>query len=78
MSDLALPSRRCRNADLPVKTCAVCARPFHWRRKWARDWAAVRFCSERCRRTAQGRPKGQPPCAPPDPLGAGPSSSSGR
>lgn len=36
-------------ADLPRKTCAACARPFAWRRKWARDWEHVRFCSDRCR-----------------------------
>ena len=35
---------------LPSKICAVCGRPFNWRRKWARDWENVRYCSERCRR----------------------------
>lgn len=37
-------------ADSPKKTCAVCGRPFAWRRKWARVWDDVRYCSERCRR----------------------------
>ncbi|THH41989.1 DUF2256 domain-containing protein [Neolewinella litorea] len=35
---------------LPVKTCAVCGRPFTWRKKWERVWPSVRYCSERCRR----------------------------
>jgi hypothetical protein len=38
-----------RKADLPVKTCAVCGRPFAWRKKWARDWEGVKYCSDRCR-----------------------------
>jgi hypothetical protein len=38
-----------RKADLPVKTCAVCGRPFAWRKKWARDWERVKYCSDRCR-----------------------------
>ncbi|MCI4662857.1 MAG: DUF2256 domain-containing protein [Neomegalonema sp.] len=43
-------SKMRKKSDLPHKTCAACARPFTWRRKWARDWEAVRYCSERCRR----------------------------
>ncbi|MEQ8655164.1 MAG: DUF2256 domain-containing protein [Kiloniellales bacterium] len=39
-----------RKADLPLKTCTACGRPFAWRKKWARDWETVRYCSERCRR----------------------------
>jgi hypothetical protein len=39
-----------KKADLPEKTCAVCMRPFRWRRKWQLSWDAVRYCSERCRR----------------------------
>ncbi|MBE0401730.1 DUF2256 domain-containing protein [Halomonas sp. FME1] len=35
------------------KTCALCQRPFAWRKKWARCWDEVRYCSERCRRTAK-------------------------
>lgn len=34
---------------LPEKPCAVCGRPFAWRKKWARVWAEVRYCSEACR-----------------------------
>lgn len=35
-----------KKSDLPSKTCAVCARPFVWRRKWARHWDEVRYCSD--------------------------------
>ncbi|PTU74010.1 DUF2256 domain-containing protein [Pseudomonas mangrovi] len=38
-----------RKADLAQKLCAVCGRPFSWRRKWARCWEQVRYCSQRCR-----------------------------
>ena len=36
--------------NLPEKTCAVCKRPFKWRKKWEKDWDEVKYCSERCRR----------------------------
>jgi hypothetical protein len=39
-------------SQLPTKICVACQRPFTWRKKWERDWNDVRFCSERCRRTA--------------------------
>ncbi|WP_093288621.1 DUF2256 domain-containing protein [Solimonas aquatica] len=39
-----------RKPQLPEKTCAHCARPFQWRRKWQRCWEQVRYCSARCRR----------------------------
>ncbi|WP_415811946.1 DUF2256 domain-containing protein [Litorimonas haliclonae] len=39
-----------KKPTLPSKVCAVCGRPFSWRKKWERDWEFVRFCSERCRR----------------------------
>ncbi|MBD3894833.1 DUF2256 domain-containing protein [Halomonas sp. ML-15] len=42
-----------RTADLPTKCCAHCQRSYRWRRKWARCWDEVRYCSERCRRTAR-------------------------
>jgi hypothetical protein len=38
-----------KKADLPIKFCARCGRPFAWRGKWARDWERVKYCSERCR-----------------------------
>ncbi|WP_081824974.1 DUF2256 domain-containing protein [Allgaiera indica] len=42
-----------RISDLPSKTCPACNRPFTWRGKWARDWKAVRYCSDKCRRSAK-------------------------
>jgi hypothetical protein len=33
-----------------TRVCAVCGRPFQWRRKWKAVWHEVRYCSERCRR----------------------------
>ena len=39
-----------RPRDRPTKVCAVCGRPFQWRRKWKDVWDEVRYCSERCRR----------------------------
>jgi hypothetical protein len=41
-----------KKSELPTKTCAHCALPFTWRKKWARDWEQVKYCSERCRRAA--------------------------
>ena len=38
-----------KKGDLPTKTCAVCGRPFTWRKKWTRDWENVKYCSKRCR-----------------------------
>ena len=35
---------------LPSKTCPVCGRVFHWRKKWQDCWDSVRYCSQqRCR-----------------------------
>ncbi|WP_206185188.1 DUF2256 domain-containing protein [Thioclava sp. F42-5] len=42
-----------RKSDLPTKLCASCGRAFAWRKKWARDWESVRYCSDRCRRSAK-------------------------
>lgn len=39
-----------KKQHLPQKLCAVCGRPFRWRRKWARVWEDVKYCSEACRR----------------------------
>ncbi|WP_259754945.1 DUF2256 domain-containing protein [Pseudomonas sp. GCEP-101] len=44
-----------KKAHLPEKICAVCGRPFTWRRRWARCWEEVRYCSERCRRSPPQR-----------------------
>ncbi|NNF51196.1 MAG: DUF2256 domain-containing protein [Gammaproteobacteria bacterium] len=45
-----------KKSDLPQKLCPVCDRPFSWRKKWRNNWAAVRYCSERCRRSAGNAP----------------------
>jgi hypothetical protein len=42
-----------RKPHLPTKDCAVCKRPFAWRKKWERDWEHVKFCSDRCRAQAK-------------------------
>jgi hypothetical protein len=42
-----------KKSELPSKTCAQCALPFNWRKKWERDWDQVKYCSERCRRAAK-------------------------
>ncbi|WP_082116922.1 MULTISPECIES: DUF2256 domain-containing protein [Halomonadaceae] len=42
-----------RKQHLPQKDCAQCQRPFLWRKKWACCWNEVRYCSERCRRSAK-------------------------
>ena len=38
-----------KKADLPVKVCVVCKRPFAWRKKWAKVWDEVKYCSDACR-----------------------------
>lgn len=38
------------HADRPTKVCAVCGRPFQWRKKWKDVWEEVRYCSDRCRK----------------------------
>ncbi|MDC3195429.1 DUF2256 domain-containing protein [Flavobacteriaceae bacterium] len=38
---------------LPVKYCAVCEKPFNWRKKWKKNWEQVKYCSERCSRNKQ-------------------------
>ncbi|HBE67356.1 MAG TPA: DUF2256 domain-containing protein [Planctomycetaceae bacterium] len=47
--------------NLPSKRCAVCGRPFQWRKKWANNWDAVKYCSERCRRNANKGAKDSSP-----------------
>jgi len=42
-----------RKGDLPHKTCAACGLDFAWRKKWERDWDNVKYCSDRCRRSAK-------------------------
>ncbi|MCK6521958.1 DUF2256 domain-containing protein [Myxococcota bacterium] len=36
-------------SERPEKLCAVCGRPFSWRRRWALVWDEVRYCSDACR-----------------------------
>ncbi|MCS6807598.1 MAG: DUF2256 domain-containing protein [Bacteroidota bacterium] len=38
-----------KKSDFPTKICAVCGRPFTWRKKWAKNWEYVRYCSDACR-----------------------------
>jgi hypothetical protein len=47
-----------RKGDLPEKPCAVCGRPFAWRKKWAKVWDEVRYCSDACR-AKRGGAKGE-------------------
>ncbi|AGY56782.1 DUF2256 domain-containing protein [Gloeobacter kilaueensis] len=48
-------AKRYTKANLPSKICAVCGRPFEWRRRWADCWDEVKYCSERCRRHRTAR-----------------------
>lgn len=48
--------RGVKKADLPVRTCQTCGRPFTWRKKWERDWDAVKYCSDRCRAARSPEP----------------------
>ena len=45
--------KRTMKSELPEKTCAVCGKPFSWRKKWERVWDGVKYCSERCRRAGR-------------------------
>lgn len=46
------PEFRGNKQSLPRKPCVVCAKPMVWRKAWAKNWDAVKYCSERCRRSA--------------------------
>ncbi len=39
--------------NLPTKICPTCYLPFVWRKKWERNWESVRYCSDKCRQSAQ-------------------------
>jgi hypothetical protein len=41
-----------KKSDLPSKPCIRCGLPFTWRKKWEKVWNDVKYCSERCRRSA--------------------------
>lgn len=50
-----------RKPHLPQRICQHCQRPFSWRKKWERCWDEVKYCSERCRRSArQQKPDNKP------------------
>lgn len=49
-------AKRVAKRDLPVKTCAVCRRPFVWRKKWEKVWEDVKYCSDACRAQKHLRP----------------------
>lgn len=46
-------NRKIAKPHLPTKVCAVCQRPFSWRKKWEKVWDQVRYCSDRCRGNRQ-------------------------
>ncbi|TGE23735.1 DUF2256 domain-containing protein [Hymenobacter aquaticus] len=45
--------------NLPTKVCAVCGRPFEYRKKWRNCWDEVKYCGEKCQRHKAGRPAPQ-------------------
>ncbi|HAO73265.1 MAG: DUF2256 domain-containing protein [Planctomycetes bacterium] len=50
MSSTTPPRCVSRKGTYCEKICAVCGRPFSWRKKWENCWPNVRYCSARCRR----------------------------
>ncbi|WP_365677061.1 DUF2256 domain-containing protein [Salinicola sp.] len=44
--DALMPHRK---PQRPINICAVCQRPFAWRKRWARDGENVVYCPARCR-----------------------------
>jgi hypothetical protein len=52
---MAAANQGFKSANRPSKICAVCGRPFQWRKKWKDVWDEVRYCSDRCR-TRRNRP----------------------
>lgn len=45
--------RGVKKQHLPEKVCAVCLRPFTWRKKWEKNWDEVKYCSDACRKKAK-------------------------
>ncbi|MDC0517703.1 DUF2256 domain-containing protein [Candidatus Pelagibacter sp.] len=37
-----------KKINLPSKICAICKRPFVWRKKWKLNWDRVKYCSKKC------------------------------
>ncbi|HYI73150.1 MAG TPA: DUF2256 domain-containing protein [Skermanella sp.] len=60
-----MSSRMRRKGDLPTKPCAVCGRPFQWRKKWAGIWDEVKYCSDACRSQRRRFSEKPPPSNPP-------------
>ena len=50
MINRIIKTKQLKKQHLPVKYCAVCEKPFNWRKKWKKNWEQVKYCSERCRR----------------------------
>jgi hypothetical protein len=44
-----------KKVNMPSKICAVCNKPFDWRKKWELNWDKVIYCSERCRRNKNSK-----------------------
>jgi hypothetical protein len=42
-------------STLPEKPCVVCGRAMTWRKAWAKNWDDVKYCSDRCRKSAKSR-----------------------
>ncbi|MBL0012308.1 MAG: DUF2256 domain-containing protein [Flavobacterium sp.] len=42
--------KRVKKQHLPSKICAVCNRPYSWRKKWERVWDEIKYCSDLCRK----------------------------
>ncbi|MDX1995637.1 MAG: DUF2256 domain-containing protein [bacterium] len=49
--------RGVKKQHLPTKICAVCNRPFTWRKKWEKNWDEVKYCSDACRAKSRGQKK---------------------
>ena len=48
-----------RGVQKEFKICQACERPMVWRKAWERCWDEVKFCSDKCKKTA--RSKNKPP-----------------
>lgn len=46
--DVGNKEKKPSKSNLPEKICAVCGRPFTWRKKWERCWDEVTCCSKTC------------------------------
>lgn len=54
-----------KKSDLPTRRCAVCQRPFTWRKKWEKVWNEVNDYSDRCEtHRSKTRPYALKPSSP--------------